>query len=90
MSLAQCRQPAIACLGVQDAIIEEAKNKGQYEHGIVNLQAQSINTISRELLHVDPSSGICQSPPAMCLHCCEADRLDFDACLFSVTGKSAI
>lgn len=42
---------------MQDALTEEAKNKGKYEHGIVTLQAQSIATISRELLHVDTCSG---------------------------------
>ena len=43
---------------VQDALVEMAKNKGKFESGIVSLQGmQSIKVISRELLHVDPSSG---------------------------------
>ena len=36
-----------------------AKNKGKYENGIVSLQGmQSIKCISRELLHVDKTSGM--------------------------------
>lgn len=44
---------------MQDAIIDQAKNKGNYESGIVNLHGmQSIKCISRELLHVDKTSGV--------------------------------
>ena len=43
---------------LQDALVEMAKNKGKYENGIVSLQGmQSIKVISRELIHVDSSSG---------------------------------
>ena len=44
---------------LQDAVIDMAKNKGNYESGIVSLQGmQSIQCISRELLHVDKTSGV--------------------------------
>ena len=43
---------------LQDALVEMAKHKGKYENGIVSLQGmQSIKVISRELIHVDSSSG---------------------------------
>lgn len=55
-----------------------AKNKGNYESGIVNLQGmQSIMCISRELLHVDKTSGMsrCEERACMCI------RLGLWACV---------
>lgn len=44
---------------LQDAIIDMAKNKGSFESGIVSLNGmRSIECISRELLHVDNTSGV--------------------------------
>ena len=49
----------IAPIVLQDAIIDMAKNKGNYENGIVNLHGvRSITCVSRELLHVDKTSGV--------------------------------
>ena len=43
---------------LQDAFIDMAKNKGNYESGIVSLTGmRSIECMSRELLHVDKTSG---------------------------------
>lgn len=58
---------------LQDAIIDQAKNKGSFESGIVSLNGmRSIQSMSRELLHVDKTSGaLCSGQRAyVCVRVC--------------------
>ena len=55
----------------QDAIIDTAKNKGNFESGIVSLNGmRSIECMSRELLHVDKTSGLLYSKERVCVCVC--------------------
>ena len=57
---------------LQDAIIDQAKNKGNFESGIVSLNGmRSIQSLSRELLHVDKTSGeLCSERVCVCVSVC--------------------
>lgn len=46
-----------------DAYVAVAKSKADYDDGIVNLKAQSIEVKSTELIHEEAGTGVCLTAP---------------------------